>query len=339
VNDALGKFCVLGAGSWGTGLGVVLAHHARKVRLWDIDREVLDAISSRHENGRYLPGVPLDPKIEATADIGEALDGAEAVIVALPTVVLSLVLEPLAGRIPVSTPVISATKGLGEARLRFPSEIIRDSLGRGDRSAVFVLSGPSFAKETARKMPTSVAIAGEDLASAEKIAALFHNPFFRAYPSDDIPGVETAGAFKNVIAIAAGAVDGLGLGANARASVITRGLAEIVRVGRHFGAQPLTFQGLAGMGDLVLTCTSPLSRNCRLGRLMAEGKSLDAALKELGETAEGMFTVKAARKLSREKGLDLPISDEVYAGLYEGKSPKDVVGTLMSRPMRPDIEA
>lgn len=335
----ISKVAVLGAGSWGTGLAMVVSHHAKRVILWDIDEDVLGSIREKHENSRYLPGIPLDPKIGASSDPEEALQDAGAVVVALPTVVIAKALGPLAGLIPADVPVISASKGLGQAKLRFPSQIIRDTLGREDRSRVFVLSGPSFAKETARRLPTAVAFAGEGEEGAREWAQLFHSPFFRAYPSGDIAGVEVAGAFKNVIAIAAGAVDGLGIGTNARSAVITRGLAEIMRAGRHFGAQPLTFQGLAGMGDLVLTCTGPLSRNRRLGYMIAQGKTRDEALKELGETAEGFYTAKAAKKLSDEQGVDLPISNEVYLGLYEGKPPKDVVKTLMSRPMRPDVEA
>ncbi len=334
----LNKICVLGAGSWGTGLAVVAAGQARRVTLWDIDQEVLSSIADKHENTRYLPGIPLDPKLGAEADIREALKDAEAVIIALPTVVIAKVLTPVKDAVPADIPIISASKGLGEAQLRFPSQIIRDSLERKDRSNIFALSGPSFAKEAARGMPTAVAFAGETIDAAQKWAELFHSPAFRTYPSDDITGVEAAGAFKNVIAIAAGAVDGLGYGDNARAAIITRGSAEIVRAGLHFGAKPLTFQGLAGMGDLILTCTSKQSRNCRLGYLMAKGKSLEESLQELGETAEGMYTAKAAHKLSREQGVDLPISNEIYAALYEGKSPRDVAETLMARPMRLDVE-
>ncbi len=334
----LSKVCVLGAGSWGTGLAIVAAGRAKNVCLWDIDRDVLSGIAERHENSRYLPGVPLDFKLGSSADIGEALAGAEAIIVALPTVVIERVLAPVKDAIALETPVISASKGLSEADLKFPSQIIRDSLGRQDRGAIFALSGPSFAKESARGMPTAVAFAGETIAAAQTWAELFHSPKFRTYPSDDLIGVETAGAFKNVIAIAAGAVDGLGFGDNARAAIITRGSAEIARAGVHFGANPLTFQGLAGMGDLILTCTSKQSRNCRLGFLMAQGKSLEESVKEIGETAEGMYTAKAAHKLSLEQGVELPISNEVYAALYEGKPPREVAETLMARPMRLDVE-
>jgi glycerol-3-phosphate dehydrogenase (NAD(P)+) len=333
-----GKVCVLGAGSWGTGLAVVAAGRAASVALWDIDREVLDAISQKNENTRYVPGVKLDPKLAGEPDVLKALDGADAIVLALPVVVIEKVLSPLRDAIPPATPIVSASKGLSETQLRFPTEIIRDALGRKDRSAIFALSGPSFAKETARGLPTAVAFAGESLDAAARCAELFHAPTFRTYPSDDLVGVEAAGAFKNVIAIAAGAVDGLGYGDNARAAIITRGSAEITRVGMHFGAKPSTFQGLAGMGDLLLTCTSQQSRNCRLGYLIAKGKTLEESLAELGETAEGMYTAKAARKLSSERGLDLPISNEIYAALYEGKPAREVAESLMSRPMRQDVE-
>jgi len=332
------KVCVLGAGAWGTGLAAVVARHADSVVLWDKDTEVLDAIATKHENSKYLAGIPLAENIGSSKDIAEAIKGSDAIVIALPTVALPLVLEPAKDLIGPDIPLISATKGLGEAKLQLPSDIIKESLGRQDRSKIFVLSGPSFAKEAVMGLPTAVSFAGENVDDAAKTAELFHAPQFRTYPNDDITGVEVAGAFKNVIAIAAGAVDGLGFGDNARAAIITRGSAEIMRVGTHFGAKPLTFQGLAGMGDLVLTCTSRQSRNCRLGYHMAQGMTRDEALAELGGTAEGMYTAKSAHKLSEEKGIDLPISNEVYAALYEGKPPKEVAETLMTRPMRVEVE-
>lgn len=330
------KGAVLGSGSWGTALATVIAHHADRVALWGRDEAVCAAINARHENPHYLPGIPLDANIAATTDAAEALKDAEVVVVGLPTKALEPVLGRLKDLIPAEVPVVSTSKGIDPDTHRFPSELIRNALGRPDLTRIFVLSGPSFAKETAMKLPTAVAFAGENMEDAEEWAHLFFTPFMRAYPSTDRAGIEVAGALKNVIAVAAGAVDGLGLGANARSAMITRGLSEIQRFGAHYGADPMTFLGLAGMGDLVLTCTGALSRNHRVGELLASGKSLEEALGSLGQVAEGVRTTKSAKELADELELDMPITRQVYAVLFDGKSPKDAVRDLMTRPMHPE---
>lgn len=332
--DKVAKAAVLGAGSWGTALATVLVHHADEVALWGRDPEAARAVNERRENPRYLPGVRLDPRVRATTDGAEALDGAEAVVCALPTKALAAALAPLAARIPPRLPVISAAKGICTETLRFPSRILQESLGRPDDEHIFALSGPSFALETARGLPTAVTFAGKTVEAARGCGRLFFAPAFRTYPSGDMIGVEVAGALKNVIALAAGAADGLGLGANARSALMTRGLAEITRFGRHFGADPLTFLGLSGVGDLVLTCTGALSRNRRLGGLLAQGRGLEDAQREIGQTAEGVFTARAVHALAAKEGLDMPISRQVHAVLFEGKPPQQAILDLITRPMR-----
>ncbi len=331
------KTAVLGFGSWGTALATVVAHRSETVLIWGRNKNLARDINLRHENTRYLPGMPLSSKVEATTDIEEALSGADVVVIGLPTKALESVLQPLGPKIPAGVPVISTSKGICTRTLRFPSRIIKEALGCPDKD-VFILSGPSFAKETTNQLPTAVTFAGKSLGLAAEWGHLFFTPTFRTYPSTDCVGVEVAGALKNVIALAAGISDGLGLGTNGRSALITRGLAEIARLGRHYGADPMTFLGLSGMGDLVLTCTGGLSRNRSLGEFIAGGKTLEEGQRRLGQVAEGVYTTQSAMRICKENDLDMPITKEVYAVLFEGKPPRQAVDDLMAKPLRPEAE-
>lgn len=327
---------VLGSGSWGTALAAVLAHHADDVRLWGRDAAVAESVNARHENSHYLPGLKLSPSIHATLSLEEALKNTSLVLCGLPTKAIESVLRPNRNLISENIPVVSAAKGLCTTTLRFPSRIIQESLGRKNLDQVFILSGPSFAKETAQQLPTAVTLAGTRMDQAEAVGQRFFTPFFRTYPSTDPVGVEVAGALKNSVAIAAGITDGLKLGWNTQAALITRGLAEITRMGVSLGAQPLTFLGLAGMGDLVLTCTGSLSRNRTVGVHLAQGKTLDEALEAIGQVAEGVATTRSVHELIQKKmpELEMPILTEVHHILFENKPVRQALNDLMSRPMR-----
>jgi len=333
------KATVLGLGSWGTALASVVIHHADSVTLWGRDEEAVRSVNNTKRNARYLPEVPLDPRIKATNDITEATADADAIVVALPTQALSAALAPLKNKLSASIPIVSTSKGICTKSHRFPTAIIQEALGRPSADDLYVLSGPSFAEETANGAPTAVAFVNTSLERATEWGHLFFTPTTRAYPGVDVIGVEVAGAVKNVIALAAGASDGLALGTNARSALVTRGLAEITRFGVALGADPMTFLGLAGMGDLVLTCTGGLSRNRRLGIMLAEGISMEQALERLGQVAEGVPTTRSVKSIADELGVEMPITDQVHAVLFEGKNPQDALTTLMTRPLHPEHES
>ncbi len=333
------KAAVLGLGSWGTALASVVIHHTDRVAVWGRDADTVRSLNETKRNGRYLPDVPIDPRIKATLDLNEAVTDAEAIVIALPTQALRDALAPLKNTIPLSTPIVSTSKGICTKTHRFPTAIIQEALGRPSADDIYVLSGPSFAEETANGVPTAVAFANTSLERATEWAHLFFTPTTRAYPGVDVIGVEVAGAVKNVIALAAGAADGLALGANARSALITRGLSEITRFGVKLGADPMTFLGLAGMGDLVLTCTGGLSRNRRLGMMLAEGLSMEESLERLGQVAEGVPTTRSVKSIADELGIEMPITDQVHAVLFEAKNPQDALTSLMTRPIHPEHES
>ncbi|PCI37415.1 MAG: glycerol-3-phosphate dehydrogenase [Elusimicrobia bacterium] len=330
------KAAVLGLGSWGTALASVVVHHADRVLIWGRDATTVRSINETKRNGHYLPEVPIDPRVGATLDLAEAVGDADVVIVALPTQALADALAPLKKILPASIPVVSTSKGICTKTHRFPTAIIQETLGRPSSDDLYVLSGPSFAEETANGVPTALVFANTSLERATEWAHLFFTPTTRAYPGVDIIGVEVAGAVKNVIALAAGATDGLALGTNARSALITRGLAEITRFGVALGADPMTFLGLAGVGDLVLTCTGGLSRNRRLGVMLAEGISMEEALERLGQVAEGVPTTRSVKAIANKLGIEMPITDQVHAVLFERKKPIDALTTLMTRPIHPE---
>ena len=328
------RVAVLGAGSWGTALALLLARNGHDVRLWGHDLEEVAPLCRERENRRYLPGVPFPARLSAGADLVEALAGVELALVAVPSHAYGATLTRLRPLLPMSAGFAWATKGLEHGSGRFLHETTLEVLGR-DRPAA-VISGPSFAVEVARGLPTAVTVAAWDMTHALRVAAVLHGSNLRAYTSSDVIGVELGGAVKNVLAIAAGIADGLGFGANARAALITRGLAEMVRLGVAVGGQRETFMGLAGIGDLVLTCTDDQSRNRRFGLAIGRGDSAEAASAAIGQVVEGAATVREILRLARRHGVELPITEQVDAVLYRGQSPRRAVENLLARDPKPE---
>lgn len=325
------RIAVLGAGSWGSALAKVVSDNGHRVHLWGRRPELAESIEQTRENAAFLPGVHFAATLTATADLSRALEDAEMVVVAIPTHGLRDALRAAGDAVPRGVPVVSATKGIEQGSLQFVNEVIADVLPLTAPQFV-ALSGPSFAREVAQGLPTVVVAAAHDLAVARTVQqAFWTDARFRVYVSDDVVGVEVGGALKNVIAIAAGASDGLGFGHNARAALITRGLAEIARLGMKMGAHPLTVAGLAGMGDLVLTCTGELSRNRHVGVELGQGRSLEEILGGMRQVAEGVRTAKSAWDLSHREGVEMPIVEMVYQVLYEARPIRDAVHYLMTR--------
>ena len=331
------KATVFGAGSFGTAIASVLAHTFDEVILWGRDPATIAALNEQHENPGYLPGLKLSPKIRGTTDLQEAAQGAELVAVATPSQATRDLMSKVATFVPSHVPVVSVAKGIENETLLTMTEVLEQCLPESYHPSIAVLSGPSFAKEMVLGMPTVVTIASRWEKTAKKAQALFSSEKFRAYTSTDVVGVQVGGSLKNVIAIAAGMGDGMALGHNTRAAIITRGLAEISRIAMRMGANPLTLSGLAGLGDLVLTCTGELSRNRKVGMELGKGRSLDEILKEMKQVAEGVKTAKSAKDLSTKLGVELPICDQVYRIAYEGKSPKAAVLDLMVRSPKSEL--
>jgi glycerol-3-phosphate dehydrogenase (NAD(P)+) len=319
---------VLGAGGWGTALAVHLARIGHDAHLWARDATLAADIQERRFNPIYLPEIRFPGNLRVTADLGEALRASDLVVAAVPSHGTREVLRRAAPHIRSGSTVVSATKGLERDTLFRMSEIVEQECGTGTR--VVVLSGPSFAIELARELPTAVSIASRDPMVVERVQAEFRAPYFRLYGTDDVVGVEIGGALKNVIAIAAGVVEGLGLGHNALAGLITRGLAEMSRLGEAYGARPETFAGLAGMGDLIVTCYSPYGRNRHAGELIAQGATADEAIARIGQVIEGLTTAPVLRDLSHRLGIELPITEGVCR-ILDGDSLGDLVASLMGR--------
>ncbi len=325
------RIAVLGSGSWGSALAKVVSDKGHDVTLWGRRPELMAQLRETRENAPFLPGVRFGDALRPTSDLGEALDGAEMVVMAVPTHGIRETLKRCESMIPRSVPVVSATKGIEQETLYFVNEMLADEVP-WTRDAFVALSGPSFAREVATGLPTVVVAASRDLALARAVQQAFWTENrFRVYLSDDVVGVEVGGALKNVIAIAAGASDGLGFGHNARAALITRGLAEIARLAMKMGGDALTLAGLAGMGDLVLTCTGELSRNRYVGYELGKGRSLADILGGMRQVAEGVRTSKSAYDLSRREGVYMPIVEQVYGALYDGKELRQAVFELMTR--------
>jgi glycerol-3-phosphate dehydrogenase (NAD(P)+) len=329
---------VLGGGAWGTAIAKVLADKGQEVRLYTRRAELAAAIEADRENRRYLPGAPLGPGLHATSDLEHALRGSDLVVVAVPSDALRGVMQEARRALPPDVPIISATKGIENQSLMLMREVMIDVIGGGVTDRVGILSGPSFANEVALGLPTCVVVASSSPDLAEAAQKRCSNERLRVYTSDDPVGVELGGALKNVIAIAAGAADGLGYGHNSRAALITRGLAEIVRLAMAKGGNALTLAGLAGLGDLVLTCTGELSRNRTVGFEMGRGKTLAQVLAALGHVAEGVKTARSAYELARKFDVEMPITTEVYRVLHEGKSPRQAVTDLLARELRPEFD-
>ncbi|XID94248.1 NAD(P)H-dependent glycerol-3-phosphate dehydrogenase [Paenibacillaceae bacterium WGS1546] len=332
------KIAVLVAGSWGTALSRVLADNGHRVKLWTRNSAQAEEINRTRRNERFLPGAELPKDITATTDMAEAAEGAEAVLFVAPSSAMRDVARQAAQAIHNDALVIHATKGYESDSLKRMSVVLSEELGRSEHSIV-VLSGPSHAEEVVLQHPTTIVVAAKELACAEAAQDLFMNhSYFRVYTNPDLVGVETAGAIKNIIALGAGLSDGLGFGDNAKAALITRGLAEIARLGEALGANPLTFAGLAGVGDLIGTCTSRHSRNWRAGSMLAQGMPLSEVLDRMGMVVEGVRTTKAAYTLARRHNVEMPITDQLHAVLFEGLSPNSAVGALMGRVRTHEIE-
>jgi glycerol-3-phosphate dehydrogenase (NAD(P)+) len=325
------KACVYGAGSFGTAIATVLANNCETVSLWGRDSKAIEALNATHENAGYLPGLKLPDRIVGTTSIEEGAKGADLIVVATPSHATRELMGKALPHLPRHVPIITVAKGIELDSLLTMTEVLEQALPEEMQPYVGVLSGPSFAKEMVMRLPTIVTIASRWEKLAQRAQKIFSCETFRTYTSNDVIGVQVGGSLKNVIAIAAGISDGIGFGHNARAGIITRGLAEITRVAVRMGANPLTLSGLAGMGDLVLTCTGELSRNRRVGLALGQGKKLDDVLKEMKQVAEGVKTARAARDLSKKTGVELPICEQVYLIAYEGKSPKQAVLDLMTR--------
>ncbi len=328
---------VLGAGSWGTALASVLASKGFPVTLWGRDAPVLDAVLKDHENPHYLPGIKLPPSLGATPNLARALEGAELVVFAVPSSGMRQVAIEAKRHLHAGTAVVSAAKGIEEGSLMSMAEVLEDVLPVAMHPYLAYIGGPSFAREVVQQMPTAVTVAGRWDRVTKSVQDAFHTRWFRPYTSNDIPGNELGGVVKNVIAIAAGMSDGLGFGANARAALITRGLAEVTRLAVRKGANPMTLAGLSGVGDLVLTCSSDLSRNRRVGFGLGKGQTLAAVQAEVGQVAEGVVAARTVRELSHRLHVEMPITEVVYRVLHQDLTPKQAVVDLMTRETKAEI--
>ena len=328
---------VIGSGSFGTALANVLAVNCDEVRLWGREPSVVEAINTRHENSTYLKGIPISERVRATHSLEEALAGSELVVLATPSHATREVVAKAKPYLPRHVPLITVAKGIENETLLTMTELLEDCLPEEFHPYLAVLSGPSFAKELAKRMPTVVTIASHWDRVAVRCQKALQTETFRSYTSTDVVGVQYGGALKNVIAIAAGMADGLGMGHNARAAIITRGLAEITRLAVRKGANPLTLSGLSGMGDLVLTCTGELSRNRHVGMELGKGRKLPDILAQMNDVAEGVKTARSARDLELKTGVELPICHQVYLIAYEGKDAKAAVVDLMTRQPKSEL--
>ena len=327
---------VLGAGSWGTALAVQFARSGRSVRLWGRDRERLATMAASRCNERYLPGVPFPEALKVEPQLSAAVSGARDVLLVVPSQALRALLSELAPHLSPTMHVAWATKGFEQGSLKLPHQVAREVLGPGRRIAV--LSGPTFAREVGAGLPTAMTVASPDAHYAQSLARELSDANFRAYSSGDIMGVEIGGAVKNALAVGAGLSDGLGFGANTRVALITRGLKEMTRLGVALGASAETFMGLAGLGDLVLTCTDDQSRNRRFGLLLAAGSAPLQALAAIGQAVEGYAAAGAIQAVAATARVEMPLCAMVYRVLYEGLPPKDAVRSLMSRPIKAEAE-
>jgi len=328
------KIAVIGAGSWGTTLADLLAKKGHAVTLWAYEPELVLEMQQSRENNLFLPGIKLSPGLSFTNSLEEAYAGCTMVLCVVPSQLVRRVMQDSLPFLPKEVVIVSASKGIEVATLATVSEIYREILPAELYASFAALSGPSFAREVACEMPTAVTAASESEEIAGRVQAAFTTSFFRVYRNEDVTGVELGGALKNVIAIAAGISDGLGFGSNTRAALITRGLAEMTRLGLAMGAQAATFAGLAGMGDLVLTCTGDLSRNRSVGIQIGQGRKLAEILGEMRMVAEGVQTTESAYKLARKLGVEMPIIEKMYQMLYQDKPAREAVLDLMTRNLK-----
>jgi glycerol-3-phosphate dehydrogenase (NAD(P)+) len=328
---------VIGAGSWGTALAKTFAESGHDVTLWAHGAAAAQAIASRRENTLYLPGFVLPTALRVTNQLSEAVRGREVLLSVSPSHVVREVMTEALRHVEGSPYLVTASKGIEEGTLLTMAGVLEELAGPGSGSRVAALSGPSFAREVARGIPTAVTVAARERTVSTALQAMFNTPAFRVYSSEDLPGVEIGGAVKNVIAVAAGVSDGLGFGLNTRAALITRGIAETARLGMAMHADPLTLSGLAGLGDLVLTCTGDLSRNRTVGLRLGRGETLADILADMKMVAEGVKNTRTVRALASKMGVEMPITEQMYAMLYEQKPPRQVVSELMGRGPKPEF--
>jgi glycerol-3-phosphate dehydrogenase (NAD(P)+) len=331
------KISVLGAGSWGIAISVLLFSNGHQVTLWEFDHHEMSRLEKEREHKQKLPGIIIPKEIEITNDLTYAIGGAEMMVLALPSHTVREVAKKLAKLNFADSIIVNLAKGIENGTLCRVSEILREELPSILSDRIATLSGPSHAEEVAVRIPTTVVVAGFQEEIAQKIQQTFMNQYFRVYTNSDIVGVELGGSLKNVIAIAAGICDGMGLGDNSRGALITRGLAEIIRLGEKLGAKRETFAGLSGLGDLVTTCISKYSRNRFVGEQIARGKTLSQVLKEMTMVAEGVKTTKSAYQLSLRHKVEMPITEQVYKVLFEDKEPKKAIAELMTRDPKSEI--
>jgi glycerol-3-phosphate dehydrogenase (NAD(P)+) len=332
------RAAVIGGGSWGTALASVLGGNGHDVTIWSYELDVAEALATKRENPRYMPGLQVPPTVTGTHDFVRALAGAELVVAVNPSHVTRPVMREALPHLPKATPIVTATKGIENDTLLTMHEVLEDVLPPEMHPYLVCLSGPSFAKETMLKMPTAVVVASPWEKMAQRVQRWFSNDYFRVYTSVDVVGVELGGSLKNVCAIAAGISDGMGFGNNTRAAIMTRGLAELVRLAVKKGANPLTLSGLAGMGDLVLTCTGDLSRNRTVGLALGRGQKLQEILAGMTQVAEGVRTAKSVHDLAGKLDVDMPLHEAVYRILYEDLPPKAALQSLTSRELKSEFQ-
>ncbi|MFC1556295.1 NAD(P)H-dependent glycerol-3-phosphate dehydrogenase [candidate division KSB1 bacterium] len=331
INSKKADISVLGAGSWGTALTIMLANKGLNVKLWEFDKELSEQLIETRKNDKFLPGVILPNNIFVTNELDEAVDACDTVMFVVPSHVLRGVAKNTADCGIKDKKIISATKGIENDTLLRMSEVLLESIPGFSLDRFAVLSGPSFATEVARSIPTTVVAASENDSFSMEVQDMFMCPSFRVYANADVTGVELGGSLKNVMAIAAGIIDGIGWGDNTKAAMVTRAIVEMTRLGVKMGAKQLTFSGLAGVGDLILTCMGKHSRNLHVGREIGKGKSLEVILNEMVMVAEGVKTTKSVHQLTRKLGVETPIMEKAYEILFENKPPKDAVIELMTR--------
>ncbi|MEW6686712.1 MAG: NAD(P)H-dependent glycerol-3-phosphate dehydrogenase [Candidatus Edwardsbacteria bacterium] len=332
----MAKITILGGGNWGTTLAILLNSNGHQVSLWEFRPEAAERLIREHENKEFLPGIPIPSEINISSDLPSLIRETEILLFVVPSHTLREVARQVARNPLPNTLIVSAVKGIEQKTLLRMSQIIKEE--RPDsKDRIVVLSGPNIAYEISREMPATTVVSSQNEESAKRIQSVFMNKRFRVYTNSDIIGVELGGALKNIIVIAAGICDGLGYGANTKGALLTRGLAEITRLGIAIGANPLTFAGLSGMGDLITTCFSPHSRNRYVGEQLGKGKKLDEILSSMVMVAEGINTTKAAYELAKKYSVEMPITEQVHQVLFENKEPKDAVSDLMLREPKAEI--
>lgn len=335
MGDDTCHFAVIGAGSWGTALAMQLSRNGHPTLLWGHRTEVMQAMAESRVNQRYLPGFDLPDQLTPSADLQAVLEQAEQILIVVPSHAFRQTLQSIKPYLKPNQAIAWATKGLEQESHKLLHQMVGEELGERHMA---VISGPTFANEVAKGLPTAVTVAANNNDYASLIAHCLHGGYFRAYTNNDIAGVEIGGAVKNVLAIATGIADGLGFGANTRSAIITRGLAEMMRLGVAVGGQTETFMGLAGLGDLVLTCTDNQSRNRRFGLSLGQGNTIEAALASIDQVVEGLQTAREIHQLAESLGIDMPICSHVYKVLYEGLNPLNAVDSLLGRDLRKESD-